>query len=70
MCWNNAYTILVLEDQYMGNHNNNATQIYSVEMHVGMIDIHKLEPWTCQIMFHRYDFHAASQSFYMSQMGS
>ena len=42
MCWNYAYLIIGLEDQYLGNYNNNATRIYSVTMHVGMVDIHTL----------------------------
>ena len=40
MCWNDAYLVLGLEYQYVGNYNNNATQISSVVMHVGVVDIH------------------------------
>ena len=38
MFWNDAYFILVPEDQYVINWHNNATHIYSVTMHVGMVD--------------------------------
>ena len=42
MCWNDAYLILGLEYQYVGNHNNNGTQIYSVEIHAEIVDMHTL----------------------------
>ena len=42
MYWNDAYLILGLEDKYVGNYNNNATQISSFAMHVGMVDMHSL----------------------------
>ena len=38
--WNDAYLILGLEHQYVGNYHNNATHISSVVMHVGMVDMH------------------------------
>ena len=40
MCWNDAYLIIGLEDQHVENWHNNATQIYSVVMHAGMVDMH------------------------------
>ena len=40
MSCNDAYIILDLEYQYVGNYNNNTTHIYSVEMNVEMVDIH------------------------------
>ena len=42
MCWNDAYLIIALEDQYVRYLHNNATQISSVEMHGGMVDTHTL----------------------------
>ena len=45
ICWNDAYLILGVEYQYMGNYNNNATHISNVEMHVGMVDMHTLYTW-------------------------
>ena len=69
MRWNNSYLILVLEDQYVGNYNNNATDIFIVAMHVVMVYIHTLLPWPCQLMLHIYDAHMVSQSLYMSQIG-
>ena len=39
---NDAYLIIGMEDQYMGNYNKNATHISSVEMHVGIVDMHIL----------------------------
>ena len=42
MCWNDAYLILGLEDQNVGNFKNNTTHTSSVAMHVGMVDMHKL----------------------------
>ena len=61
--------ILGLEDQFMGNRHNKATHIYSVAMHVGMVDIHTLYPWPYHMLLHRYDAHVASHSF-MSQIGN
>ena len=42
MCWNYAHLIIVLEDEYVGNYNRNATKIPSMAMHVGMVDMHTL----------------------------
>ena len=61
--------ILDIEYQYLGNWNNNATHISSVEMNVGMVYMHILFPWPCQLLLYIYNAHAASQSFYMSQIG-
>ena len=69
MRWNDAYMILGLEDQYMGNYNNNATHISTLAMHFGMVDMYTLLPWPCQLLLHVYDAHVALQSFYMSQIG-
>ena len=66
--WNGSYIILGLVDQHLGNWYKNATYVSSVTMYVGMVDIHILFPWPCQILFDSYDYHAASQSFYMSQI--
>ena len=41
MCWNDAYLILGMGDQYLGNCHNNTTQIYSLAMYVGMADMKK-----------------------------
>ena len=68
MRWNNAYIILGLEDLYVGNYNNKEKHISSVAMHVGMLDIHTLQPWTCQPLLHRYEPHVESRNFYMSQI--
>ena len=57
MRWNDAYMIIVMEDQYVGNFNKNATQISSVVMHVGTVDIYILYPWPCHMLLHRYDAH-------------
>ena len=40
MCWNKAYLILGLEDQYVGNWHKKSTHISGVEMNVGVVDIH------------------------------
>ena len=53
----------------MVNFNNNVTHIYSVEMHVGMVNMQTLLPWTCQMLFDSYDRHVSSQSLYTSQIG-
>ena len=42
MCWNDAYLILGLEYQYMGNCPTNATQISIVAMYVATVDMHTL----------------------------
>ena len=42
MCWNDAYLILDLEYQYVVNSKNNAAQISSVAMHIGMVDMQTL----------------------------
>ena len=52
----------------MGTYNNNATHIYSVEIHVGIVDLHTLYPWPLHMLVPRYDAHAALLSFYMSQI--
>ena len=36
------YLIIDMEEQYVGNWNNNATHISSVEIHIGMVDMHIL----------------------------
>ena len=41
MCLNDAYLILVLFDQYVGNWNNSATHISSVAIHIVMVDMHR-----------------------------
>ena len=40
MFCNYDYLIVGLEDQCVGNDDNNTTQISSVKMNVGMVDIH------------------------------
>ena len=60
--------ILVLGDQYVGNWNNNSTHISSVVIHIGIVGRHTLFPCTCQIVFNCFDDHAASTSFYKSQI--
>ena len=42
ICWNDAYLILGPTDQYLVNYNNTTTQIFSVTMHVGMMDMYTL----------------------------
>ena len=42
MCCNDAYLVIGMEDQYMGNFHNTATHIFCVEMYVGMVDMHTL----------------------------
>ena len=44
MRWNDTYLVFGMEDQYVGNYNNNAKHISSVVMHVGMVDMHTLSP--------------------------
>ena len=63
MCWNDAYMIIGLEYQYVGNCHNNETQISSVAMNVGIVDIHTLYLWKYQMLLHIYDTHAASKKF-------
>ena len=63
MCWNDAYLIIGMEDQYIGNFDNNSTQISSVAMYAGMVDMHALFPWPFKLLFHVYDAHAESQSY-------
>ena len=69
MHWSYPYLVLSQEYQYMGNYNNNAIHISSVAMHVGMVDMHILHPWPCQMWLHKYDAHMESHSFYISQIG-
>ena len=52
----------------MGNWHNNVTHISSVVIYVGMVDMHTLFPWPCQLIFHIYDAHTTYQRFYMSQI--
>ena len=66
MCCNDYYMIIGMEDQYVGNWHNNSTHISSVAMHVGMVDIHKLLPWPCQMLLHTYNSHLVSNIFYKS----
>ena len=68
MCWNGDYLIIGVEDQYVVNCCNNTTQISSVAIHVVMVDMHTFYPWPFNMWLHRYDAHAASLSFYMSQI--
>ena len=42
MRWKYLYLIIGLEDQYMGNYNNNVAHISSVSMHAGVVDMHTL----------------------------
>ena len=53
----------------MGDWHNNKIHIYSVAMHVGMVDMHTLLPWPYHMLFDRYYDHATSQGFYMYQIG-
>ena len=69
VCWNDAYLTLGLEDQYIGIGYNNKTHSPILLMHVGMLDMHKLLPWPCHVLFDIYVGRTASQSFYMSQIG-
>ena len=57
MCWNDVFLIPALKDQNVGNDHNNATHIYSLEIHVGMVDMHIFLPWPYQILLGRYDVH-------------
>ena len=59
MCWNDAYLILGLKDQYLIYRHNKATQTFSVAIHVGLIDMHTLYPWKFQMLFYTYDCHVA-----------
>ena len=63
MCWNDAYLILGLKDQYMGNYHNNVTHISSVAVHVGIVDIHTLLTWTRHMLLYIYNSHVTLQSF-------
>ena len=63
MCCNDVDLILGLEDKYMGNWNNIVTQISSVAMQIGMVEMHRLFWWPFQMMFHRYEDHVARQIF-------
>ena len=69
MRWNYSYLTLVTEDQYVVNYNKNSTHIYSVEMNVGMLNMHTFWPWPCQLFLNIYDARVASHSFYMYQIG-
>ena len=69
MRWNYAYLIIGLEDQCMGNLNNNEKHICVVAMHVGMVDTYTLFTYPCQMLFDKYDAHLASHNFYISQIG-
>ena len=69
MRWNNAYMILGLKYQYVGNQNNNATNCFSVAMCVGMVDMHTVYPFPCHLMLNIYDAHVEPHSVYMSQIG-
>ena len=63
MCWNDAYLILVLYDQCMGNFYNKVTHISIVVMHVGMEDMNTLLTQPCQMLFDKYYAHMECQSF-------
>ena len=67
---NDAYMILGLVDQYVGDWHNNTTQISSVVMHDVMVDMHIFFTCSCHMLFDIYDEHAASQSLYMYQIGN
>ena len=41
MCWNDAYMILGMEDQYVGNCHNNATHISSVVFKHSRVDLYR-----------------------------
>ena len=68
MCLRYAYLTLDLRDQFVDIVNNNAANISSVAVHVGVVDMYKLWPWSCQIMFDKYDAHATSQNCYVSNI--
>ena len=70
ICWNYAYLVIDFGYQYVGNFHNKAKHISSVVMHVGMDDMHTLLPWTCQMLFDKYDDHEVVQIFYMSQISN
>ena len=55
--------IIGLGGQYIGNWHNNKSQISSVEIHIGVVDMHTLLPQPHHNMFDIYDNHADSQSF-------
>ena len=63
MCWNDAYLILGLEDQWVGTLHNNLTHISSVAMHVGMVDMHIFFTWPYHMLFDKNYSHVAWQSF-------
>ena len=44
------------------------SHISSVEMHVGMTDMHILYPCPCPMLLHRYDVYVLLMSSYMSQI--
>ena len=52
----------------MENFNKNAAYIYSVITHIGTMGSHKFHPKPHQMMFGRYDYHAASYNYYMFQI--
>ena len=63
ICWIDAYLTLDLGDKYADILKNNITHIYSAEMNIGIVDMHTLLPWPCQMLFHRYGDHVSLQSF-------
>ena len=70
MCWDDYYMIIGLEDRYMVNWYNNATHISILEIHIGVVYMHTLGSFPCQMMLHRYDDHVESHSFNMSKKGN
>ena len=63
MCCNDSYLIIGLEDKYLGNWHNNARHLFGASMHVGIVDMHTLSPWPCEVLLHVYEDHVSSQSF-------
>ena len=65
--WSDAYLIIYLVYEYVGNWHNNVAQSYIVAIHVVMVDRHTFLPCPCHMLFDIYADHASLQSFYMSQ---
>ena len=55
--FNDDYPILGQEYQYVGDWHNNTIHISSVAIHVGMVDMHTLLTWPCQLLLNIYDSH-------------
>ena len=67
MYWSDASLIIDLVDKYVKNLQKNVTHISSVEIHVGIVDMHIFFPCPCHILFDIYDDHVALQIFDISQ---